>query len=246
MCALDPEEKPLEKLDSLLKVAGSKSWISLSFFLLVIALVIMWSIFGTIPMTIEGKCILFNPETSYRVLSDETGFIQKINAKPGESVQAGELLAVVSPYNLMKKIGRVEQEIKEIEKLSSFEQQGLKEKKRELRRLQEDPENRPIFSPYTGKIAWVDVIEGSEVNPPTPLFWIHSPITPQEMKVLAFVPLYLGQEIHEGMKVLVSPDTIDSSRFGMLEAVVEQVSPYPISSSDYVMQKIPSESMRQY
>jgi hypothetical protein len=67
-----------------------------------------------------------------------------------------------------------------------------------------------------------------------------------ELEILGFFPLFQGQTIKPGMEARCALDIFDIGKYGMLRGTVEKVLPYPVSASDPLLQKIPSESLREY
>lgn len=84
-----------EKLDRLLVVIGLPGWIALALILFVILILLGWAIWGRIPVTVDGKGILFNPRGVVLVQADKAGFVEKISAHAGQEVEKGAELAKV-------------------------------------------------------------------------------------------------------------------------------------------------------
>lgn len=122
----------LERLDTSLKVVGIRGWLALFFFAAIALVTLIWSFLGSIPLTVSGKCLLIDLDSS-----------------------------------------------------------------------------------------------GS-------------------LKILAFLPLSSGQQVQPGMRVQTAIDIVDSDNYGTIQGVVIQSSPYPVSASDPILQKIPSEPLREY
>lgn len=68
----------------------------------------------------------------------------------------------------------------------------------------------------------------------------------ENLKILAFLPLFSGHQIRAGMGAKAALDTVNTGRYGMLEGVVKEVLPYPVSASDPLLEEIPSPSLRDY
>src|SRR3990167_1118576 len=122
----------LERLDTSLKVVGILGWLALFFFAAMTLVTLLWSVFGTIPLTVSGTCILFDLDS------------------------------------------------------------------------------------------------------------------PGVLKILAFLPLSSGQQVHPGMRVQTAVDIVNPDDYGTIQGVVTEVSAYPVSVSDPVLQKIPSRALREF
>ncbi len=87
--------RAIERLDTTLKVVGVKGWVVLIFFIALLGLTLAWSVMGSIPITISGKCIVFAPESSIRIRSSFTGKITGVAVKIGDQVHEGSPIATL-------------------------------------------------------------------------------------------------------------------------------------------------------
>ena len=85
-----------EQLDRLLVIIRVPGWIALGCLALLTLLIVLWSVFGRIPLTVEAKGIFFNPESIELIQSELKGFVQDIKVLQGDQVKAGDALLVVS------------------------------------------------------------------------------------------------------------------------------------------------------
>ena len=66
------------------------------------------------------------------------------------------------------------------------------------------------------------------------------------LKILGFLPLFSGQQVEKGMAAKISLDAADSSIYGEIEGVVQDVIPFPVNAEDPAVLQIPSSSLRNY
>ena len=112
--SLDRLSSP-EQLDLMMEVIPPKGWvalISLSFLILVI---ILWGIFGNIPTTVSGKCILIQSGGLASVTAKSGGRISEIIVKIGDSVKKGDVIAQLSQPELMDKLNVAQAHLHELE-----------------------------------------------------------------------------------------------------------------------------------
>jgi HlyD family secretion protein len=97
-------------------------------------------------------------------------------------------------------------------------------------------EQGQVRSPYTGRVVEVPALPGQVVPSGTTLATIDlgpAGTTEDEstgLTNLAYFPINTGKRIQPGMKVRVSPSTVQRERFGSIIGVVKRVSEFPVTS----------------
>ena len=99
--SLDNISSP-EQLDSLMKVTTPVGWLALVAAGLIIATLVLWGFWGSIPTTVTGSGLLIKEGGVYDILSGTSGQIYDIRIKPGEAVKAGQIVARVSQPELIE------------------------------------------------------------------------------------------------------------------------------------------------
>ncbi len=84
----------LEELDHSLVVVGIKAWLLLCFFAAVLIGSLFWAIFGTLPITVSGKCLVFDPHNTYEIRNPSAGVVEEIRFFGGEKVNKGDVIVV--------------------------------------------------------------------------------------------------------------------------------------------------------
>ncbi len=124
------QKRSLEKLtspdqiDRRLIIIRMPSWVALLCLFVLIISIVLWSIFGRIPMTANGMGIFFEPKAISLIPSQVEGFVSTIGVGQGDEVKQGEVLMVLrSPQmeragkELQEKISFLEKEIVEIQRI---------------------------------------------------------------------------------------------------------------------------------
>lgn len=84
-----------EQLDRLIVITSPLSWLALVGVALIIAVIIIWAFFGTVPSTIDAKGIITNGGYSNSVYSDVSGRLTEICVSVDEKVSEGKKIASV-------------------------------------------------------------------------------------------------------------------------------------------------------
>ena len=100
--ALDALSTP-EKLDQPIELIRPSGWLLLTSFTLFVVYILLWSIFGRIPVRLEGRGVLISPNTAFRLQSEKEGRLISINGDIGSCFKAGDELARIDPYKLKLK-----------------------------------------------------------------------------------------------------------------------------------------------
>lgn len=140
--SLDRLSSP-EELDRLFSVVGNKAWIALTALLALVTFGLVWAIFGRVPETVEGVGVLINPGKVVRLESTGTGRIAELRVKAGDTVRAGQEIAVLDQPELRQQLDQarlrfvqlqghdVTQRVIEVER-EKLEAQTTQEQKRVL------------------------------------------------------------------------------------------------------------------
>ena len=92
--ALDRLSSP-EQLDTMVNVVTLRSWVALVPFLVLLAMALAWSVFGTIPSKVVGRSILLQTEGLREVTTGSAGRITDMLVKVGDVVQVGQPVALL-------------------------------------------------------------------------------------------------------------------------------------------------------
>src|SRR5947207_6893228 len=84
--ALEQLSSP-EQLDQLLQVVNPKSWIPIVTLGALLLIAILWSLFGRIPVTVEGEGLLVYPRQVVSLQLPATGQVVELSAKVGDFVK---------------------------------------------------------------------------------------------------------------------------------------------------------------
>ena len=103
-----------EQIDSLMRVITPKAWLTLLPVYGLIALALAWGWFGSIPTKVSGKCILLNSTGLAGITSSSAGRITAVTVHIGDTVKAGQEVALVAQPELLDRIEKAEQRLREL------------------------------------------------------------------------------------------------------------------------------------
>lgn len=252
-------QKPLERLsnpeqlDSLLVVVTPKMWIAFLCLAILLIGLILWSIFGSIPITVHGKGIIMSERDSLATINSSVdGMVKKIYINPGDTVTQGQPIAEIidHSYELQVAMAKVKvddlkTEIKalkamptnsnlntsEVAQLHLIDtEHALKQAQNELSLLNNQSQLYKIQSPIDGKILEVLTGEGEIVKPGSHIVWMESlPQKNATYQVYAYFPIEQGKRLNVGTPAFIAPSTVDTQEFGFLTGKVTHVSNFAAS-----------------
>ena len=96
--ALEKISSP-EQLDKALTVTSSMSWIALAAITLILVVTIIWSIVGTIPVTVTTNGIVASPVSTNAVYAPESCTVNSVVVYPGSELRIGDAVATYKTGN---------------------------------------------------------------------------------------------------------------------------------------------------
>ena len=128
--ALDKLASP-EQLDVLMQITSPRTWAMLYALAGLVLLVIVWSIFGTIPTKVAGQGILIRGDAVLGVTSLASGQITQMKVATGDRIEVGQVIAEIGQpaveLRLANQRGRLEELAKNDESARDAEAQNLEQ-----------------------------------------------------------------------------------------------------------------------
>lgn len=84
-----------EQLDKAITISSPLSWLILIGLALGIAAVLLWSVRGSLPVTVTASGVAASPADACAVYAECGGVVTEVLKNPGDPVQAGEQVAVI-------------------------------------------------------------------------------------------------------------------------------------------------------
>jgi HlyD family secretion protein len=139
-----------EQLDQLIQVVTPRSWLIAGTLYLILFLVLVWSIVGSIPTRIEGQGILLSGGGDiYNAVAPEgSGYISNLLVKQGDTVQKGQVIAILSRPDLLDQIKVMQNYLIDLQqkqiKLLSRSKTEIAERQKEIQTQKESLQRRVV------------------------------------------------------------------------------------------------------
>lgn len=119
--AMDQLSSP-EQLEQLMEVTTPKAWITLYSVAGCLLVILLWSIFGQIPITIDGSGIFVFPRRVVPFQSPAPGQVVTLSVAVGDFVKKGEVIGTLNQPDLVQELAQ--EEVRLIEARAQTEQKG--------------------------------------------------------------------------------------------------------------------------
>jgi multidrug efflux pump subunit AcrA (membrane-fusion protein) len=118
--ALDALNTP-EKLDQPIQLIRPTFWALLISLSGLTIYLIVWSVFGKIPVRISGKGILAETNTLQTLQSEQQGRLINYNVKAGDCIRKGQVVATIDPEDFQLRIRRIKGELSALQYQNTVE-----------------------------------------------------------------------------------------------------------------------------
>jgi len=183
-----------------------------------VAAAAVWTFTGTVTRSAEISGIVFPQYGIKSVKSQREGAISSLQVKVGETVEAGDLIAVIPDTQLLEEI--------EAARAGGASQQ-------ELEALYDQYQaGSMVYAPIAGQV--VELAEGgAHIDAAETVAGITSsdPYT-NEAEIRAYVSADTAQSISKGMEVRIRPKYNAKKRYGYLPGLVSSISDHPVTEAD--------------
>ena len=106
-----------EKLDQTLKVVNPKAWLPLATAGSLVAVALIWSIFGRIPLTVSGRGVLIQPRRVVPFQSPSDGQVVELNIESGEEIKKGDVIGTISQPALVQQLEQEKNKLAQLQEL---------------------------------------------------------------------------------------------------------------------------------
>lgn len=93
-----------EQLDKTLKLSSPLSWLALLGLTLIVVVVVIWSIVGTIPVTLTAAGVISSPKSTNAIFADESGVVRAISVFRDSEVHLNDPILVYQTGSQTKEI----------------------------------------------------------------------------------------------------------------------------------------------
>ncbi|MEH2002626.1 MAG: NHLP bacteriocin system secretion protein [Nostoc sp.] len=123
-----------ERLDQLMQVVSPRGWLPLVALGSIVGVAVIWSIYGRIPITVEGQGVLIYPSNVVPLQSKSAGQLIALNIKVGDVIKKGQVLATIDQAELGKQLQQQQAKLTELQSqdqaVGSLQGQRLQQEER--------------------------------------------------------------------------------------------------------------------
>lgn len=217
-----------EQLDKMLTVIGPASWMAAIAVALLLASVVLWSIFGSLAVTVAGVGLIMDAGGVARVAHTSSGKIDEILVESGERVKKGEIIATLEVPQQQgdliaarQKLGMASSLHEVVDGLTAYD--GIDVQLNQ---------HRYILSPADGIVSEMHVREGDVITAGSgSICTIRVDRERQDMIAAMYVSAAEAKKVRPGMTVQIAPGGADPGQNGKVMGVVRDVALYPASAA---------------
>lgn len=107
--ALSPEQ-----LDQVTQAVNPRMWLPIVTIGLVTIAAGLWSVFGKLPIVVEGQGVLIRPRQVVQLQSSATGRLLNLNVKPGDRIQKGDVLGTIDQSELEQQLKQEQRKLADL------------------------------------------------------------------------------------------------------------------------------------
>lgn len=112
--ALERSSSP-EQLDQMMQVVSPKKWLPLAALGTLVVAGLGWSVFGRIPITVNGQGVLVYPSKVLDFQAPTSGQIQSLNVRVGDTVKKGDIIGIYGQGDLQKQLELARNKLTDLE-----------------------------------------------------------------------------------------------------------------------------------
>lgn len=230
--ALDRLSSP-DQLDQLVRITPPRAWIALWAAVALLAVVLAWSVFGTLPSRMTGRGVLIHDGGTFNIVAGSAGVVVDLDRlTPGQHVRKGQVLGrIVNPI-LQQQIASAEAYVRRLASVPGPDAAASRaQAQRELGRMKfEAALDHAVVSDQDGEVVEVMATDGHAVKPGDPILSVEYGDTPLRA-VLYLPPSSNAKLLRPGMTAEISPATSLRERDGYLVGKVTSVSKFPATEA---------------
>ena len=103
-----------ERLDQMMQVVNRRAWLPLSTIGSLVVVAIIWSVFGRIPLTVNGQGVLIRPRNVVPFQVPSEGQIVTLNLKSGDRIKPGDVLGTIDQPQLRQQLQQEKSKLVEL------------------------------------------------------------------------------------------------------------------------------------
>jgi len=227
-----------EQLNEYIKITNPSVWGVVFGCMAILIALAFWSVFGSIPESIQSRGVIFPENGVTKVISQASGRATDVRVKTGDFVQSGQIIAVVPQDMILNQI----KELKAQKNVNADMIAAL---------MSEYERTSIIVAPVSGIV--LDAIGSQEMVSANQAIAniVKSEKYSNDKQVICYIPTGTAKKLREGMEVQVSPDFASREEYGYMYGRIASIGSYSITeanilstlgSSQYAVGIVPQDS----
>lgn len=238
--ALDKLRSP-DKLDTLLHVTNPIGWMALVAVLLMLLGVVIWSVFGSFTVKVNGMGIIMDSGGVSTINHIAGGRIDRLYVHKGQVIHKGDLIA------------ELQQSAQSADTIMAQNKMTLAQSRTDAyghaaeydAKYYQELINKNVYSDIEGIVDEIMVPQGTMLQPGEAICTVRRNSDADEFSGVFYVPLENAKRIETGMTLQLAPNGVDTSQSGSLLATVTSVSQYPVNANG-IQKKLGNEQLTQF
>lgn len=227
-----------EQLNEYIKITNPGVWSVILGCLALLIAVGFWSVYGSIPDSLQVKGVVFPQNGVTALIPEAEGRITDVRVKVGDFVQAGQILAVVPQESLI-------QQIKDLQGQASLDTQKIQGLRLEYER------KSLVVAPVSGIVLNVMGVHETISANQTLASIVKQEKFANDKQIISYVPSSTAKKLREGMEVQASPTYAPREEYGYMYGHITSIGTYPVTeanilstlgSAQYAAGLLPDES----
>lgn len=103
-----------ERLDQLMNVVNPRAWLPLAGLGSLVAVALVWSVLGRLPLTVSGQGVLLYPRSVVQFQAPSDGTVITLKIKSGDNVKKGDVIGIISQPSLEQQLQQEKKKLAEL------------------------------------------------------------------------------------------------------------------------------------
>jgi HlyD family secretion protein len=125
-----------ERLDQMMQVVNRRAWLPLATIGSLVVVAVIWSVFGRIPLTVNGQGVLIRPHNVVPFQVASEGQILTLNLKSGNRIKTGDVIGIIDQPQLKQQLqqewSKLNQLLAQNKETDNLQKQGIELKRQNL------------------------------------------------------------------------------------------------------------------
>ena len=208
-----------EQLNEYIKITNPGVWAVILGCMALLIAVGFWSVFGSIPDSVQVKGVVFPQNGVTALIPEAGGRISDVRVKVGDFVQAGQIMAVVPQDSIL-------QQINDLQAQASSDTQKIQALRSEYDR------KSLVVAPVSGIVLNVVSVHETVSSNQTLASIVKQEKFANDKQIIGYIPTSTAKKLREGMEVQASPSFAPREEYGYMYGHITSIGTYPVTEAN--------------